>query len=59
MADFIINIRLLVLKPALYGEEEDTTRKATLIINMVNILFILILTTLTTVKRKINTLIYY
>ena len=59
VADFIINIKLLVTKPALYGEEEDSTRRATLIINMVNILFILILTTLTTVKRKLNTLIYY
>ena len=54
VADFIINIKLLVTKPALYGEEEDSTRRATLIINMVNILFILILTTLTTVKRKLN-----
>ena len=59
VADFGINIDMLVTKPALYGEDLEGTRRATLIINMVNILFILFLSTLTIVKRKINTYIYY
>ena len=59
VADFFINIRLLVTKPELYGEDEDFTRKLTLVFNMIDILCVLILTTLTTVKRKINTYIYY
>jgi hypothetical protein len=40
-------------------EYNDFERKATLFINMVHIIIIQILATLTIVKRKIKTYIYY
>lgn len=57
--EILFNIILLFFIRKQSKEYNDFERKATLFINMVHIIIIQILATLTIVKRKIKTYIYY
>lgn len=57
--EFIINIYFLVNKLDYGNDFDEKHRTMTLFLNMINIFIILILTTVTVVKRRIKTYIYY
>ena len=56
--DLIINIYLMIKRPNL-DQDSDLKRILTLLLNMINIAVVLLLTTITNVKLKIQTTIYY
>ena len=56
--DLGINIYLMFVKKDL-NQDSDLNRILTLFLNMINIMVVLVLTTYTNVKSKIQTTIYY
>ena len=56
--DLGINIYLMIKRPNL-DQDSDLKRILTLLLNMINIAVVLVLTTITNVKLKIQTTIYY
>jgi len=56
--DLGINIYLMFVKKDL-NQDSDLNRILTLFLNMINIVVVLVLTTITNVKLKIQTTIYY